>query len=245
MRFCIHCGQEVPDSARFCQKCGKATAQDGIDTTSAIGEISSTISMSKAVGNDSIGNNNMAVLAELAVGLGILIFMFMLGATSKYPNNYVRFELEQNTTVLLWYGILYGFAIRAISTIRQKAGRVDWEYGIGGAIIGLAVTIPGYMLYFSFPQNPFLHLVWLFTAGMVMPVAKSVLLVVGSGIRFNGVHGIKRNLLISFISSIIGWMLILVIDYMFREATLYVAFGLFGFINYIALLRFAKNKKPA
>lgn len=245
MHYCIYCGQQLPDDAFFCQKCGKATKQAKKELTNQLEESACTIQGSKEVSIISapLVKFNPA-LVEVAVGVAALVIMIMFGAISSYPNVYVMWAVDYNTAVLFWYAIFYGFAIQATSTLRQEDGKIDVKRGIGGAISGLLVSIPGYLLYFigNTGGNHIPPMLWLLVASLIIPIAKSVQFAVGSNFRFIGISELKRNLTVGIVSGIVGFIVVLTIDALFRHSNLYTAFGAFGFVSYLLMLQFAKPK---
>lgn len=228
--FCVYCGQQIPETTRFCQRCGKP--------------ITNIDEVSKLDAKTSIAKDDKAVLKHLALGVGVLILMYLIGESVVYPNKYSRGAIIGSFGAFPCYGILFGFALHVGSYRNMQSLRMKIERGIGGALLGaVTIVIIGWLITIAIEvKQVFLLIITGVLFMLHLPLVKSIKLSIGkNGVIFGGFENLKANLIMGSSFGLVGLGLGLVVQAAKPSFTAYSILGLIGFLNYICLINFEKT----
>ncbi len=231
--YCMYCGEQIFDTDQFCHKCGKAVNDN---------QKQSILPIEKSESNQNKLNNNLFI--EIAVGSGLFLLMCVFGELVTYSNVYDRGTIIENIGSFIWYGVLFGFAVRAVPIISTSRKDII-ESGVGGAFIGLVVaTITYSLLYIAIEGGRGILLalgIVLFT--VPLPLASSIEISFGkNGIKYTGIVNIKKNLLVGLLAGLFGWVLAMIMEAARLNLSMYGILGIIGFVNYLCLIRFGGPK---
>lgn len=234
--FCTNCGQKIMAEAKFCPKCGNAI----VNEEQRVNDISKTDTKMKQ--DDSAKAYNSLIAIHVAMGLGALLIMYIIGEGVVYPNKYYRGALLGNMGAFACYGIIFGFIIQAIPDLSKMSRRDAVERGIGGTLIGGIAAILVYGSLYIAGQQGFLLVLGMILFTMPLPLAKSIKLSLGvNGVIYYGTEGIGRNLLVGFISGLVGVGVAIMLGAARIDLTMYAILGIIGCINYFSLVKFGKD----
>jgi positive regulator of sigma E activity len=180
MAYCTHCGTQVPEDARFCQKCGQQLI--GESESKQVSSLDSTVSSQGESGKSFLDDIREHKLTEsiFISFLAAVVFLIIGQIFNLFKSGY-QAELSAATV----FGATWGFFIRNAEMITKKAWNNLASHGIVGALTGGLIGFVIYILIMFLDKNGLLSgvpagLIWFPGWGISFALARDIEINIGN-----------------------------------------------------------------